>query len=236
MNMNCCKKDMNDKNVQSLIYNEKDMVASIDKKLLRMKLGGFNTYGMTQEFYSQKNQRLAGCGPTAASNMIYYLYKNQKLSQELSKKIFKERDFETDIKRLMNLSWNYITPGAMGVHSTEIFRYGFKRIIEDYNLDYDVENFVVPRKITIMKTEDILVESRNFIKEGLDEGAPIAFLNLINKSNVDTWHWVSIVSIEGNTVEIFDGYHNFKEDISKWIKNRYMGGGFVRLKKLLPKY
>lgn len=231
MNINCCKKDASFEGAQDIIYNEKDIKSFIDKDVLRMRLGGFNTYGMTQEFYSKKNQRMAGCGPTAASNMIYYLYKNNRLTEKLGKKIFKERDFETDIKKLMNFSWSYITPGVMGVHNTEIFRDGFKKIIDDYNLDLEVENYVVPAKITTKKTDEIILEARNFIKKGLDEGAPVAFLNLINKSTVDTWHWVSIVSIEGNTVEIFDGYDNFKEDISKWIKNRYMGGGFIRLRK-----
>ena len=79
----------------------------------------------------------------------------------------------------------------------------------------------------------------DFIAKGLDSDCPIAFLNLSNGkvSNLDRWHWVTIVGLETDqdnnhvSAQIFDGGKEFEIDLKLWYETTTLSGGFVFFEK-----
>jgi len=198
------------------IQNQEELLL-IDENSNRM------LYGSDQEWYEKKIQRLAGCGPSTFSNIIFYfLRQNGENKPDKTKK---------EMLSHMKTIWNYVKPGIMGVNSTEMFSSGVEKYAKDFKLKIETHSMNVnanPEK------RPILDEVYAFFKSGIDNDLPIAFLNL-DRGDIqvlDSWHWVTIVSIEfiNNQIisEVMDGSLKKKIDISKWISSTKKGGGFIR--------
>jgi len=179
-------------------------------------------YGCDQEWFSKKWQRISGCGPTTASNIIHYI-KNREISSCFSK------DYCLD---LMKEVWKYVTPTLKGVNTTKMFSECFLSYADDNGIDAKARICDVPKeKFSRPELQKIV----KFIEEGLTKDSPVAFLNLCNgeESNLDRWHWVTVVSIEYDEVEgkafagILDQGLVKKIDISLWLRTTTLGGGFV---------
>ena len=73
-------------------------------------------YGCNQEWYATEWQRLTGCGPTAACNIIWYLNHIQPafgLNQNCSNRE-KSLSFMEEI-------WEFVTPTNEGIPTTKMF-------------------------------------------------------------------------------------------------------------------
>lgn len=178
------------------------------------------TFGLSQEWYPSKWQRLSGCGPTAASSLIYYAFSN-----DLSLKK------ETAVKLMVEV-WNYVTPGMGGVYKRTMFTSGLQRYFEANNISSNIRSIEITKN---KKTRLSLSETIAFIEEGLNINSPIAFLNLDNgdEEKLDEWHWVVISGIDNHEahsqvfIHIMDDGKLFAIDLELWLRTTKKGGAFV---------
>ncbi len=177
-------------------------------------------FGLNQEWYKTKWQRMAGCGPTAASSLIYYgLHQEDHLDK-------------LKAQSLMETLWNYVTPGMGGVYKRSMFTNGLKRYFEKHNIDSKIESIEITKN---KKTRVSLVDTVNFIETGLNANSLIAFLNLDNgdEKKLDEWHWVVICGLDVHEnhsqvfVNIMDDGKLFAIDLNLWLKTCKKGGAMV---------
>lgn len=179
--------------------------------------------GSNQEWYSGEFQRLAGCGPAVASNMIHYL---------LGDKCGEERIGKKDFLALMEEVWCYVTPlEGRGLPSTDLF---YRSL-----LDYSRDKAFMVRRFAILDMHSPSPERPKFeeiiklIEGGLSCDLPVAFLSLNSGqvNNLDEWHWVTIVALEYEDaqayVDIMDGGEIKQVDLTLWYNTTTLGGGFV---------
>ncbi|NLZ49087.1 MAG: hypothetical protein GX895_09955 [Clostridiales bacterium] len=184
-------------------------------------------YGCDQEWYSSKWQRLSGCGPTVATNIIFYLlHRKDVFSYENS------FNGKTHWMSLMEEIWQYVTPTSRGIPNTKLFCEGMVKYSEAKEMNILHSYFDVPKDKNYRRPFQELIK---FIETGLDKDIPVAFLNLCNgnEKNLDKWHWVTIVSLEyeedGSSAfaNILDCGSILKVDLALWYDSTKEGGGFV---------
>ena len=171
-------------------------------------------YGGSQDWYNKHLKRLSGCGPTTASTIIMYEIRKEK--EDFSKE---------DYIDLMNMMWNYITPGRMGVNKPGIYIDGFIDYVKKHNINLTKCNAIHTDKTHRLNENDVYL----FIKEALELNHPVAFLNLDNgkEKELESWHWVTIVAIDDNlTTTICDDGALKDIDLSLWI-NTSVSGDFI---------
>lgn len=185
---------------------------------------GTISYGCNQEWYGTKWQRLSGCGPTVATNLFLYLNYKTGLSTEYKSK--------KDCVMLMEKMWKFVTPTIRGVNKTKIFYKGLYSYTKLKNMDACYEFIDIPKK----KSErPEFVEVLKFIENSLKHDFPVAFLNLCNgeEEGLDSWHWVTVVSLDhseesgGYAVEILDEGTIKRVNLALWFDTTKLGGGFV---------
>lgn len=178
-------------------------------------------YGCNQAWYGTEWQRRAGCGPTVAATLFFYLFRPGDHCH--SKQEWLDR---------MEEVWHYVTPTERGMPTTQRFyqsvlSYGVAR-------QQPVEYFCcdVPE---VRAERPALAAVSQFLAEGLCRDAPIAFLNLCNgaEQNLYRWHWVTIIAMEqveqGSSVllKILDEGTMKSVDLGLWLETTELGGGFV---------
>lgn len=183
-------------------------------------------YGCNQEWFGTKWQRLAGCGPSVASNIFAYLYKLKGFCNP------EEYYTKSEFVCLMEEVWDHVTPTVRGVNNTKIFYKGLVSYAscKCLNLSYRFMDI-----ITCKNAKPSLRDVTAFIAEGLDHDTPVAFLNLCNgkEKNLDKWHWVTIVSMTAKddlsevTLETFDEGLIKPVNLKLWCETTTQGGGFV---------
>lgn len=180
--------------------------------------------GSNQEWYAGEFQRLAGCGPSVASNLIHYLL----LKKEKTKGCISKKDFLA----LMEEVWRYVTPiEGRGLPSTDLFY----RSLLDYSKDkgFYVCRFAILDMHTPGSACPKLHEIIKLLENGLSCDLPVAFLCLDNggETNLDAWHWVTITALEYEGeqahVDFIDNGKVKRADLTLWYKTTVLGGGFV---------
>jgi len=184
-------------------------------------------YGCTQDWYSKFWQRMSGCGPSVASNVVLYINHNRYKFE-----IGKSYNNKKNCLLLMDDVWNYVTPTMKGVNNTKIFYEGVLSYVKEkgLNVDYDVLN--IPKDKSSRPEFSTLL---NFIEISLQKDSPVAFLNLHNgeEKELDKYHWVTIISLEYEKdssrayVEILDEGLIKKIDLLLWYNTTTLGGGFA---------
>lgn len=184
-------------------------------------------YGCNQIWYPTKWQRLSGCGPTAASNIFFYLSHTQS-PLELEPSSNSKKNWVS----LMEEMWKYITPSIRGVNTTKMFYEPMLAYTKSKGIDVGYCVCDVPKD---MSQRPALKEILDFLEEALSKDAPVAFLNLCNgeEKNLDRWHWVTIISLDysedrnGAFVNILDEGLIKKINLALWYNTTKLGGGFV---------
>lgn len=182
-------------------------------------------YGCDQEWYSTQWKRMAGCGPTAASNLLLYNMLRGVPCDPLSIQ---------SCRHIMNVVWKYITPGIGGVNTTLKFLGGIRRYITDHGLPYGTRVLDVPKLKQKRPTLDTLI---TYLDQAMDEDLPIAFLNLHSgdTKHLDDWHWVTIVGIRYEEdrsklwANMMDAGKLIEIDLGLWLDTTQNKGGFVYL-------
>jgi hypothetical protein len=176
-------------------------------------------YGCSQEWYSKKWQRISGCGPTAASNIMLYMNHENCISNN-------------ECLSLMEELWEFVTPTLMGVHTTKRFYEGMSEYAESMKMSVRFEVCDLPED---KSRRPELAEVLRFIEGALENDCPVAFLNLCNgqEHRLDRWHWVTIISLEhaedgeNAVIEVLDEGAVKKLNLSLWYNTTKRGGGFV---------
>lgn len=185
-------------------------------------------YGCDQEWYPTRWQRMSGCGPTAVTNLVYY--RSRSLGGGEDGPV---RPTKSGCLSLMQDVWRYVTPTMRGIPSTRMLCEGAAAYAEARALELELSVLDVPKERNLRPK---FTELLRFLDGALRNDAPVAFLNLDNgeEKQLDSWHWVTIVSIEyaedGRTafVEVLDEGQIKKIDLFLWFCTTKLGGGFVR--------
>ncbi|MBI9095208.1 MAG: hypothetical protein JEY71_10030 [Sphaerochaeta sp.] len=179
-------------------------------------------YGSDQEWYPTLWQRRAGCGPTTASNLMLYFQQKQK-----PRLLEKE-----EALLVMQELWSLVTPGIMGVHLLSQFTKGVEAFLP--KLPYALKEQTL--KIGKAKSKrPSLADMVAFLVSSFEADSPVAFLNLSRGvlSNLDEWHWVTLVGVEqegeGESVyaTLYDASLTWKINLGLWLETTTRGGGFV---------
>lgn len=178
-------------------------------------------YGCDQEWYGTEWQRRAGCGPTVAATLFYYLFRpdNQCFSQ-------------SDWLARMEEVWLYVTPTERGMPTTLLFYQSVLSYAAAKQQQIGHACCEVPEE---QADRPPLAEVVNFLRNGLNQDAPIAFLNLCNgtEANLHRWHWVTIIGLEYKqdsscaVLTILDEGKIKTVDLDQWLETTALGGGFV---------
>lgn len=184
-------------------------------------------FGCDQEWYATQWQRLSGCGPTVACNIIFYLNNTRPTFGLGENSNSKDRCLS-----LMEELWKYVTPTSEGIPTTKMFCDALLNYTKAKGLNVACDFRDIPED---MSRRPELTNITNFIESALTKDAPVAFLNLCNGlvDNLERWHWVTIISMDytgdGSTafVDILDEGLIKNIDLALWYNTTKRGGGFV---------
>ena len=188
-------------------------------------------YGCNQEWYMTEWQRNSGCGPTVVTNIMHYLnWMSSSSKQEIPLLTRKEALL------LMEEIWQYVTPTNRGIPTA--------KLLYDNVINY-AKVKALNIKLEIINIHDGLLHTEFnhlllFLGNALCNDTPIAFLNLDNgdEKELDSWHWVTIISLtyeeDGSSafIDILDEGIIKKIDLGKWFRSTTLGGGFVSFELL----
>lgn len=184
-------------------------------------------FGCDQEWYRSKWKRLSGCGPTAVTNLVLYHRVQNEAKNEAP------RTVKSRCVALMEEVWRYVTPTLRGIPSTELLCKGIAAYSKAKSLGITTDVLNIPKDRALRPTFSSLL---SFMDESLASNLPIAFLNLHNgeEAHLDSWHWVTIVSLayeedeSAAFIEILDEGVIKKIDFLQWYLTTTLGGGLVR--------
>lgn len=184
-------------------------------------------FGYHQECYATEWQRLSGCGPSAATNIISYL-NHTSSTLALGQSFYNDGNCLSPMEEI----WEYVTPTKEGIPNTKMFYEDVLSytLAKGMDVEYDFcdipeDRFDRPKLPKILK----------FLQGALIKDVPIAFLNLCNGhvKNLEPWHWVTIISLEyaedgGSAfINILDEGQIKTIDLELWYNTTTLGGGFV---------
>lgn len=193
----------------------------------------FVAYGGDQEWYAKFWNRKSGCGPTTASNITAYLAMTNPTYRSLySPSTMLKQDFSQHMETL----FNYVTPGLGGVNHITKFTDGIQKYSDKLNLPFTIHSFSVDGKDTSLRDVSALKE---FVKQGLSQDCPIAFLNLSNgrESILQSWHWITITSAVIDDTKLIATASDEGEvrtfDLVNWFTSTQMHGGLVYISPVI---
>ncbi len=182
--------------------------------------------GGSQQWYGDKYMRMSGCGPTAASNLVWYFARSRPHLADLCDAGSGETQA---FLALMEEMFTFVTPRTGGVNKPEIFSDGVAAYGKSHGFHLELSTIKVPN---IARKRPALKGVEDFITGGLQKDAPVAFLNLSNGSmkTLESWHWVTITGYDSGTRMLFIADQSKMIDIplDKWMKTSILGGAFVR--------
>jgi len=181
---------------------------------------GESYIGGSQEWYEDTWHKKSGCGPVAASNIVLYF--------------LRKHGIERDYSKLIHDMFNFVTPTIRGVDSSVIFVDGLLNFASVNGINIMPQVLEIPRKKRDRPDSDTLGE---FIINALKTDSPVAFLNLSNGSvsNLENWHWVTIIAFDPETMitEISDHGKLLCINISEWLETSMLGGSLVYLSEFV---
>lgn len=187
-------------------------------------------FGCDQEWFKSHWQRLSGCGPSVASNLLLYLHRAKCISLPV------DVNNQSDCIKLMEVVWSHVTPTLKGIYMLQQFYNGVHSFTQAHGYSLEGFSLDIPKKNTERPVLSAIVD---FIAEGLLHDCPVAFLNLSNGmvSNLDKWHWVTIVALKTDQnnsyvfAKVYDAAESIIIDLKLWYETTSLGGGFVFFKK-----
>ena len=185
--------------------------------------GGTLCHGADQDWFPDPWQRRAGCGPTTASLIFHYLARQRSEFSPLRPEMGTEW---TDFLEHMCRVWEYVTPRSHGLNRPEYMVEDMAAYGKAVGVPLTPTLFSFPSARTKRPPWEGL---RAFVAAGLETDCPMAFLNLDNGKikQLDRWHWVTLIGLEGNTASIVDNGNTFTMDLRLWYATTKTRGGFV---------
>ena len=189
---------------------------------------GLEYFGCDQNWFSSEWQQQSGCGPSTAATLLLYLQKTGRI--ELPVRVNEQKD----CMLLMDAVWSHVTPTPDGIYLIEQFCSGIRSFAAAHKFNLNCHSLGIPENTSLRPPLQDVIE---FIAGGLAQDCPIAFLNLSsgNVSNLEEWHWVTIVALETDAeqdqvfVTIYDGDKSDKIDFKQWHMTNTDGGALIFL-------
>lgn len=184
---------------------------------------GAVTRGADQEWYPDRWQRLAGCGPTSASVIFAYVSRTHPELSPLCREDVTGREAFT---ALMGRVWEYVTPVFHGLNKPELMVEGMAAYARSVGVELSPALFPVPAARTKRPPYE---QAAAFVAASLERDCPVAFLNLHNglEKRLDWWHWVTIVALDGDKVSILDSGEELEINLRLWYETSKKRGGLV---------
>lgn len=175
---------------------------------------GAVTRGAEQEWYPDRWQRLAGCGPTSASVIFAYV---SRTHPELSPLCPEDVTGREAFTALMGRVWEYVTPVFHGLNKPELMVEGMAAYARSVGVELSPALFPVPAARTKRLPYE---QAAAFVTASLERDCPVAFLNLHNglEKRLDWWHWVTIVALDGDNVSILDSGEELEINLRLWYE------------------
>lgn len=190
--------------------------------------GNHTWYGADQEWYPSKWQRNAGCGATTASHLLSYLAEVQSNWVSLYPAHSQDR---AEYLSFMNILWNYVTPGRMGVNTLHKFTTGISNYATTKGIELSFCELNIPPMKVARPTEE---QCATFLRSAMVADRPVAFLNLSSGDvkGLDSWHWVTIIAMEEALDSILctaldSSGQKLTVDFHLWLQTSKLGGGLV---------
>ncbi len=199
-----------------------------DRFILTDRVTAKTYRGADQDWFRDVWQRRAGCGPTTAAMVMDYL---SAVHPGLAALGAAGERTTADFLTYMEILWSYVTPGTMGLDKPENFALGCRSFALSREVVLENRTLFVPRKGKGVRPD--LDQVRGFLNFALDRDSPVSFLNYSNGDvrNLDSWHWVPIISCTGQekvlTVTVLDGGEEKVVDLALWLETSLLGGAFV---------
>lgn len=182
-------------------------------------------YGVDQDWYPDPRRQKSGCGPSVACHMIAYLDATRQVFNN-QKKIGRMNE----CVQLMDEVWDYVTPGERGIPRISHFYESFLAYARAKGSQLEVSALEIPEEGSRPDFQEVV----EFIKQGLRQDVPVAFLNLCNgqEEELEGWHWVTIIEIDCTDnqqifVRILDEGLIKTINLSLWYQTTLKGGGLV---------
>lgn len=153
-----------------------------DKFVPIVDFNGTTWYGGNQHWYEDSKREERGCGPVAASNIMYYMSR----TDSKYKKLFPYSTLSfVNFRGFMNIMYDYINPAPFGEISLSSWASDTVRYASDNGVT------LTSNRCTCTKPK---VFCENFIKTGLNLDRPVGSLNLAAnwEGSIEAWHWVTI--------------------------------------------
>jgi len=186
---------------------------------------GKTATGGSQKWYPERWERAAGCGPTAASNIIWYMARSQPELRDLCD--IGDGDY-TRFLALMREVFPCFNPGFRGINSSALFVNGVKRYASARGVDMIPHVLEIPAS---RRKRQGIGAVGDFITDAIRSDAPVAFLCLSRGklSALESWHWVTIMSYnkDMSSAMIANYGSEFEIDITEWRETSVLGGCFV---------
>lgn len=197
---------------------------------LHIHKGSAISYGAHQIWYPGWIQRMSGCGPTAASNLLWYLAATRPAN--CGGLYDGDGTSYAGMLRLMEEVWNYVKPGVRGVDRPSIFIDGAIGFGLKHEIALKARLLEVPQGEKERPGMETVLE---FLTLAFLDNLPVAFLNLSNGAvrNLDNWHWVTLVSTDRDLkAQMYDQGRKQIIDVNLWLSTTAGGGAFVALEPL----
>ncbi len=182
-------------------------------------------HGYDQEWFRSYWQRLSGCGPTTASNLLRYLWRSRPGHE--SDRLPPARE---EALQFQEQVWRLVTPSRRGMPTVKRFYTGLMGYANSVGWPLECHHLEVPPEAEARRANGELAE---FLTGALGRDLPVAFLNLCvgDEEILDEWHWVTLVGVELRGEEIFGNILDNGEfstaNLSLWHRTTTRGGGFA---------
>lgn len=188
---------------------------------ITLPVGGRPHYGYEQDWFPDRWQRLAGCGPTTGATMIAYLEGKERGEWPAT---------WTAAQAKMVAFWPYATPRMHGLYKTRWLMEGLNAYLADHCLTGRADMLNIP---LLRPMRPAPARAMAFIGEALAEDMPLGFLDLHNggNRNICSWHWTPLVALDDATGQamILDEGRCIEFDFPEWLSASAFGGGLVRI-------
>ena len=221
------------------------------ESLLLIKDSSGTIYTGGNQYWFPKEGYLPGgaCGATTASNVLAYILRSnpamykiaeeaglsglavpvEKSDQKKQNSEQPELNAKDGYLEFMKKVYKYLYPrfgGLMADHFSE----GMTSLTSEYGLHIETDCLRIPVNRSNRPSISTAVD---YVKTSLNADTPLAFLVLSsgNAPNLDTWHWVTILSYDEEKREtcILDNGSVLLTSLETWLDTSIMGGAIVRL-------
>ncbi len=188
---------------------------------------GRESFGGNQAWYPKYWARQSGCGPTCAANIMAYLAETRA---EYAKLYDQKSKGKEDFIRHMEVLFDYVKPGPMGVNHVDKYINGVHKYAKSKGLSLKTNLLAVEKETINNRTKKELAD---FVQKAMELDTPIAFLNLSRGEEIhlQNWHWITITSVQIEENHIWtiasDEGMKRKFDLLLWYLTTGMHGGLI---------